>query len=257
MKKIIPPKQQLFIALIALAVIAGLFGVGTKKISNTVPTPVDTTSAPETPTVWPSTEIKKETTDQSDAKRKITATYPITKSEAVNAYFKQFVDEQIKQFKDDTNWADDPEITSASEAILSFDITYTNTRSQRADNYIFTVSSYTGGAHGLDVTKTFSFSKEGKLIGLADLFSNGLSGLKTVAPYVQAELAKQNITTKDWIQEGAGPTEDNYRSFIVTDNGITVIFDPYQVAAYAAGSVKVQVPASAFKTVANKQYFSL
>lgn len=45
-----------------------------------------------------------------------------------------------------------------------------------------------------------------------------------------------------WISEGTAPKEENFENFLITDNALIIIFDPYEVAPYAAGSVFVEIP---------------
>ncbi len=57
------------------------------------------------------------------------------------------------------------------------------------------------------------------------------------------------------INDGTAPTEANFQNFIVTDSGVTFIFDPYQVAPYSSGTQTVEVPLSVFKSVASSDVF--
>ncbi len=122
-------------------------------------------------------------------------------------------------------------------------------------NYVFDVNSYTGGAHGLQFRKTFSFNKEGQLLTLANLFSNGLDGLTDFSKLVQKELMKREGANAEWIADGAAPREENYRSFVVTDTGVTILFDPYQVAPYSDGAIDIAIPSTLFTKIANPELF--
>jgi hypothetical protein len=53
----------------------------------------------------------------------------------------------------------------------------------------------------------------------------------------------------DQIATGAGPRADNYRAWSITKKGLWITFDPYVVAAYAAGPQYVLVPYSALKDI--------
>ena len=53
----------------------------------------------------------------------------------------------------------------------------------------------------------------------------------------------------DSLETGAGPHADNYRAWAITKKGLWITFDPYQVAAYAAGPQYVLVPYSALKDI--------
>lgn len=216
------------------------------KINNDVPVVENGT--------WPSDEVRQETINQTSKGYQITAMYPVAQSSAVSAYFRTFIDDTITAFKEDTAWAL-TDTTSVQAENLALDISYTRSKNDLADNYVFQVGSYTGGAHGVHATKTFSFSPEGKLLTSTELFTNGNDGLKTVAPYVQKELLKFDFAEKTWVEEGTAPEESNYQNFIIESVGITFIFDPYQVAYYAAGEQRITVPLSVFKSIASKDIF--
>lgn len=202
---------------------------------------------------WPSTEVKKEVYKDSGPRYHITAEYPVTGSDLVNRYFKSFIDEAIASFKENMG----EETASVSlDYDLTLDITYKEEKSGKVDNYTFTVASDTGGAHGIVTYKTFSFLQTGERVTLLELFTNGADGLATVSELVKADLSKREFADKDWIAEGAAPTIDNYQSFVLSDDGVTFIFDPYQVAAYAAGTQIVHIPVAQFKSIANPDLFT-
>ena len=242
---------MLIIAIIALLGAIGIIAVMLKRGPTDVVPVDDSTTLPEG--TWPSDEISQEKIDQTDKGYQIIATYPVAQSTAVSAYFRTFVEDSITQFKEDTAWNNETE--EVESEYLMLDISYERIKTAHVDNYIFHIDSFTGGVHGLQATKTFAFSQEGKPLGIAELFTNGKDGLKTIAPYVQKELMKLDFAEKSWVEEGAAPDEVNYQNFTIDEKGITFIFDPYQVAYYAAGGQKVTVPVSVFKSIANKEVF--
>lgn len=74
---------------------------------------------------------------------------------------------------------------------------------------------------------------------LADLFRPGTEYLQTIAKYCINTLRQE-----EWFsfEDGAQPTELNYQMWNITPEGLRITFDPYQVAAYAAGYQSVTVP---------------
>ena len=54
---------------------------------------------------------------------------------------------------------------------------------------------------------------------------------------------------EDMLKDGASPRADNYRACAITKKGLWITFDPYQVAAFAAGPQHVLVPYSALKDI--------
>jgi hypothetical protein len=95
--------------------------------------------------------------------------------------------------------------------------------------------------------------KNGKKIALADLFnpkSNYLSVLSTYSSKdLKDQLRKDDMLDEDMVKSGTEPRADNYAAWTITRKGLYITFDPYQVAAYAAGPQHVLVPYSALKNI--------
>lgn len=112
-----------------------------------------------------------------------------------------------------------------------------------------------GAAHGNHLTQVLNYDvKKGKKLALADLFIDKSKYLTAIANYCMKELkdrAKKPDTMilEDQIETGAGPRADNYRAWSITKKGLWITFDPYQVAAYAAGPQYVLVPYSTLKDI--------
>jgi hypothetical protein len=121
----------------------------------------------------------------------------------------------------------------------------------------FTEATYeAGAAHGNSVTTVLNYDvKNGKKLALADLFnpkSNYLSVISTYCITNLRERAKKDqdaMLDEDMMKSGASPRADNYQACAITKKGLWVTFDPYQVAAYAAGPQHVLVPYSALKDI--------
>lgn len=242
-------KKQISIFLVALLLLAGLVVIGFRTSNNNTNEPP--TSTDQIPN--PSQEIDQITIHEQNNNYTIDAVYPKTNSEVITLYFKNYVEGEISQFKDDTSWVGDVE--SAASESLSLDIKYQSVPSALVQNYIFSEAAYTGGAHGLQVRRTFSFNKEGQLLTVSNLFSNGLDGLGAFSKLVQKELMKREGAQADWIADGAGAKPENYQSFVITDAGVTILFDPYQVAPYSDGAIDISIPASSFSSIANPDLF--
>jgi hypothetical protein len=121
----------------------------------------------------------------------------------------------------------------------------------------FTEATYeAGAAHGNSVTTVLNYDvKNGRKLALADLFnpkSNYLSVISTYCITNLRERAKKDqdaMIDEDMMKSGASPRADNYQACAITKKGLWVTFDPYQVAAYAAGPQHVLVPYSALKDI--------
>jgi hypothetical protein len=111
-----------------------------------------------------------------------------------------------------------------------------------------------GAAHGSSLTAVLNYDvKNGKKIALADLFnpkSNYLSVLSTYSSKdLKDQLRKDDMLDEDMVKSGTEPRADNYAAWTITRKGLYITFDPYQVAAYAAGPQHVLVPYSALKNI--------
>lgn len=112
-----------------------------------------------------------------------------------------------------------------------------------------------GAAHGNHLTQVLNYDvKKGKKLSLSDLFLDKSKYLTAISNYCIKELKERakkedSLIMEDQIQSGAGPQADNYRAWAITKKGLWITFDPYQVAAYAAGPQYVLVPYSALKDI--------
>src|SRR5882672_11337454 len=159
--------------------------------------------------------------------------------------------------------ADEPAPASTDETAsesLGSDINVGYEVALAKDDFVgieFTVSSYSAGAaHPNSYTEVVNFDlKSGKSLKLADLFLPGSKYLQTLSTYCIQALTKQSkeagdtMPDEDWIKRGAGPELTNYDNWTITKKGLGITFDPYQVAAYAAGPQHVLVPYSALKEI--------
>jgi hypothetical protein len=113
-------------------------------------------------------------------------------------------------------------------------------------------SYYAGAAHPNHNALVVNYDlKSARTLRLAELFKPGSKYLSVISKYCIADLKKQMGGDADdrWIREGAGGSLKNYKNWTVTEQGLTILFDPYQVASYAAGPQKVDIPYAALKGI--------
>ena len=114
----------------------------------------------------------------------------------------------------------------------------------------FGVSVYNvGAAHPLYTTLTLTWDlTAGRAVGLAELFRRDADPLEILSRHAMAAVERNlgEFAENAWIAEGAGPDPaENYDRWTRTPEGVRVVFDPYQVAPYAAGPQVALVPWSA------------
>lgn len=140
----------------------------------------------------------------------------------------------------------------------------------------------TGGAHPAPIDAAIVYDIDAhRTITLDDLFAHPDAARKAIADFARADLMKKimaqtpapgegspqaiaewKANAKQMIDEGTGPTSQNFANFVIragsntraTSPGLTLIFPPYQVAAYVYGTQTVDVPVEVFGQYLTPQY---
>ncbi len=109
----------------------------------------------------------------------------------------------------------------------------------------FEIWTYTGGAHGnLDVM-TLNYSLlTGQRLGLVDLFEDPDVALNLMSEWSYNELSRRlgGMRQEQMLRTGLNPVPENFASLTLTPQGVRINFQPYQVAPWAAGAQKVNMP---------------
>lgn len=141
-----------------------------------------------------------------------------------------------------------------------------------------------GGAHPIPIDAAFVYDTRAQMmIALDDLFIEPAVARRRLADFARDALMKKLMAQapkpgegspeaiREWkdntlkmINDGTKPTTDNFSYFIVRAGvrpnapspGITLIFPPYQFAAYVFGTQTVDVPAEYFAATLKSQYWS-
>jgi hypothetical protein len=165
--------------------------------------------------------------------------------EKFNQQVLALVSKQINIFKDDAlkASADLPDSDAGSELDIEYEVVLATSK---LISIKFVASPYlAGAAHPNHYSMVINYDlAAGKQLKLADLFKPNSRYLSIISSYCIAQLKKRldEFSDYDWINKGAGAKVENYASWNITKTGILITFDPYQVAAYAAGSQTVVVP---------------
>ena len=113
----------------------------------------------------------------------------------------------------------------------------------------FSVYTYTGGAHPNHDVLTLILDEEGKALGYGDLFGKTEGLWKFFSEYafsaLRPEMKKNDCWNPSTVREGLAPNADSFKHVVVTPQGLTLIFPPYQVAAYVCGGQRCDVPLAA------------
>lgn len=118
---------------------------------------------------------------------------------------------------------------------------------------------YEGAAHGMTYTTVFNYDLiEDREILLGHMFigdNDYISAVSyTVIPELNSKLNEDEFAEDEWIAEGAGSELENFEAFTLTETSFIFHFDPYQVAAYAAGPQQVEVPFRSFWAILDPKW---
>ncbi|HET7715613.1 MAG TPA: DUF3298 domain-containing protein [Bauldia sp.] len=159
------------------------------------------------------------------------------------AGFEKSADEDFAAFKQDNNGEAPPWTYSL---YLSFSVPRNDTEMLVFD---FDESIFTGGAHPNHDIETFNFMMpDAWRVYLPEIF-DGKAALDRISALAIADLERQfdspdSMSDPDWLRTGAGPSWSNFEDFLLLSDRLVIRFPPYQVAAYAAGDQKVEIPLS-------------
>ncbi|MGD7006515.1 DUF3298 and DUF4163 domain-containing protein [Metabacillus sp. 84] len=118
-------------------------------------------------------------------------------------------------------------------------------------NHLLSIISYDyqyeGGAHGSTIAKTMNFNvKDGSAFKLLDVIQNKKEAVKN---YAVEELTAQSEEENSMIFKDTLKDIEisNDRAWTFEENGLTLIFQQYEIAAYAGGMPEVSVPLSVYQ----------
>lgn len=120
--------------------------------------------------------------------------------------------------------------------------------SDAALSITFEIWNYAGATQGnLDIL-TLNYSLlTGQRLAFMDLFERPETALSLMSEWSRKELAPRLGATMRMrtLEEGTAPLVENFSSLTLTPQGICINFQPYQVAPWAAGVQKVEMPLEA------------
>jgi hypothetical protein len=132
-------------------------------------------------------------------------------------------------------------------------VDYTEHAGSGTKSVVYTIETYTGGAHGAVQLLAYNQGADGKVLSAADILPNSqLSKAATTARKqirqimsndgeggVREWTDEDEATYGDWITSGTKPLRINYSTVWRDGENVVVYFGRYQVASYADGDFEV------------------
>ncbi len=161
----------------------------------------------------------------------------------INAAVQAFIEKTKKSFLKEI--ADDADIPADAPGKTGLNVTYTLPyKTKNAISVSFNISIYhRGAAHPSNTIAVLNFIN-GRQVQLSDLFRPEVNYLNPIASFSNKKINEKDFSDKKWIEDGTKPIDKNYKIWSFSPQGINIIFDTYQVAAYVYGPQTVKIPLS-------------
>ncbi len=191
-----------------------------------------------------------ESTDSYDLK----IDYPNIENKKIMKKINEYIDKQKEEFLSIVK-------KSAEIEHPKYDFNLIVTKNVN-DNIIYIkmlTYSYTGGAHYMRDDDSLYWNNEIKdFVDLKYFFKDeeSFKQMTNLAYYYTMKLSEDDNKKFDelWVKRGTAPTIDNYRYFKFTDNGLEIMFPPYQVASWADGEINITIPYEDVNKYLKEQY---
>lgn len=127
----------------------------------------------------------------------------------------------------------------------SFNINYDKYNYKNIETVHFIIYQYVGGAHDERFDEIFYYDKQNKkqlmisdLLIINDSFYEKLSLLAREKLTSQKDLLFQG----EMLEDGLKGVPTNYKYLIFTDEGLKIVFPPYQIGPWSSGEIDVIIP---------------
>ncbi len=172
-----------------------------------------------------------------------------------NKKIKKKIDEYVKEQKD--NFLNNvKEIEDLEQPKYDFNLSVKVNDYKNITHVYMLTFAYTGGAHYTrDDTSLYFDNKTKEFVDLKYFFKDeeAFKKLSSIAYYYVLKLEDKTFDEL-WVKRGTDPTIDNYRHFNFKDEGLEILFPPYQIASWADGEIKITIPYEEINDLLKEEY---
>ena len=185
--------------------------------------------------------VSKINTIDDEHKNKINIYFPITNYDLLDKEINNIIDTYIKEFKDAIN-----EYKIQENLYYTLYINYDEYTYKNYISFVFNIEMFTGGAHPNHFITTINYdtlnNKFINIDSLIDLNKNILNSLSKESRNILSSDKKFQINyNKDMMYEGTLPDKKNFKNFVLTENGLKILFNYYQIAPYYYGETIINI----------------
>ncbi|WP_058308111.1 DUF3298 and DUF4163 domain-containing protein [Gracilibacillus massiliensis] len=159
----------------------------------------------------------------------------------INKDFGKYIKESYKELKENEKQAEKYHFQGDYQTDYQVKYNTSPRLSILTSNYIFS-----GGAHGNTTVQAFNYNiEEGKRVYLTDILTTD-EQIKSVRDYVwEYAIERPDIFYPDLKKEDIKLTKDT--AFYFADEGITLVFQQYEIAPYVSGNQEIHIPKDVYK----------
>lgn len=115
----------------------------------------------------------------------------------------------------------------------------------------FTENKFLGSSQPTKTIYTFNYNLlQERQLALKDLFKGTSAYLEIISQYVYDRLINDKMLNvsldEEWVIKGSTPLESNFKQFLLSENGITIIFEKYQIGPAFIGEPSLNIPYDVF-----------
>lgn len=185
--------------------------------------------------------------DDSNDKYIFEINYPKLQNKAIAKAIKKYIDEKKENFVKETEKYEIDDLENDSNFKYEFLSDYEISDASTVIGVHININEYTGGAHYIKEDKSYYFDKEREEeITIKDILENdnSLEKLSNKAFYYVMKYGEDNNLSFDevWVNDGTRADYVNYNYFNLLDDGLEIVFVPYQVSCYADGYIHIVIP---------------
>ncbi len=160
--------------------------------------------------------------------------------EKINKDFHNYIKESYKELKENEKQAEKYGFKGDYQTEYKVKYNTVPRLSILTSNYIFSV-----GAHGNTVVQSFNYDiEEEERVYLTDILTTEEQA-KAVQNYVwEYAIERPEIFYPDLKKEDIQLTKDT--AFYFTDDGITLVFQQYEIAPYVSGNQEINIPSTVY-----------
>ena len=188
-----------------------------------------------------------ESTDNYDLK----IDYPNVENKKIKKKIDEYVTKQKDNFLNNVKAVEDIE-----QPKYDFNLSV-NVNDYKNITHVYMLTfAYTGGAHYTrDDTSLYFDNKTKEFVDLKYFFKDeeAFKKLSSIAYYYVLKLEDKTFDEL-WVKRGTDPTIDNYRHFNFKDEGLEILFPPYQIASWADGEIKITIPYEEINDLLKEEY---